>query len=110
MKVLIYYYYYAIPYLENITTTYDLQVIKEDEYWRYNQDSYEFNYVEGLKSYQGEEDAKKELIKLLKSATARNILKIDVRRNQFMIERLSMIYPNLKEMILKLEKVLQQNA
>ncbi len=109
MKDLIYYYEYAIPYLTGLTATYDLQVIKEDEYWRYNQDTYEFNYVDGLNSYQNEEVAKKELIKLLKSPTARNILKIDVRRNKFMIDRLSNIHPSLKKVISKLENVLKQS-
>lgn len=104
---LIYYYDNAIPYLNKITSTYDEQVTREDEFWRYEQNNYEFNYLDGLKSYQTDKAAKKKLIKLLKSPTARNILKIDVRRNIFLTERLSALQKSLKKLILRLEKVLE---
>ena len=108
MNALIKYYDYTLPFVNIRTSEYDVQVVREDEFWRYEQSSYEFNYVEGLNSYQNEEVAKKELIKLLNSPTGRNILKIDVRRNNAMIEILSQIRPNLKEIVLHLEKILQQ--
>tara|TARA_R110001606_G_scaffold393106_2_gene562718 strand:+ start:341 stop:1087 length:747 start_codon:yes stop_codon:yes gene_type:complete len=108
MKDLIYYYDYMLPYCNKITTTFDAQVIREDEFWRYEQNVYEFNYVADLNSYQNEEVAKNELIKLLKSPKGRNILKIDVRRNNFMIERLSRLKTNLGEMILDLENILNE--
>ena len=106
IKGLIDYYDNALPYLNKITTTYDNQVTREDEFWRYEQNIYEFNYLDGLNSFQDDKIAKKELIKLLKSPTGRNILKIDVRRNVFMVQSLSKIQPNLKKMISKLEKKL----
>lgn len=106
---LIYYYDSALPYLNKITSNYDEQVTREDEFWRYEQNTYEFNYLDELKSYQNNKKAKEELIKLLKSPTARNILKIDLRRNLFMIKSLSTLQPNLKKMILNLEKALKEN-
>lgn len=107
MDGLIYYYDNTLPYLNKLTATYDDQVTREDEFWRYEQNSYEFHYLDGLKSYQNDNEAKRKLIKLLKSPTARNILKIDMRRNLFLAERLSQIQPNLEKMILKLEKELK---
>lgn len=107
MDNLINYYDNLIPYLNTTINTYDAQVIREDEYWRYEQDSYEFNLLDGLKSYQTEQQAKKALIKLLKSPKGRTILKIDVRRNLFMIDLLTKLKPDLEKMIVDLEKALQ---
>jgi hypothetical protein len=104
-----YYYDNALPYLDKLTANYNEQVTREDEFWRYEQNKYEFNYLDSLKSYQTDEIAKKTLIQLLKSPTARNILKIDLRRNLFLIERLSDLQPKLKTIILRLEKVLEEN-
>lgn len=109
MEGLIFYYDSALPYFSKLTATYDEQVNREDEFWRYEQNYYEFNYLDGLKSYQEDNNAKKELIKLLKSPTARNILKIDMRRNLFLEDRLSDLQPKLKKMIINLEKVLNNN-
>ncbi|PQJ78141.1 DUF6090 family protein [Polaribacter porphyrae] len=106
---LIKYYDITIPYLNKTIATYDAQVIREDEFWRYEQNSYEFNLLDGLESYQTEKKAREELIKLLKSPRARTILKIDLRRNLFMIDLLSKLKPDLKKMILDLEKVLEEN-
>lgn len=106
MDGLIEYYDNTLPYLNKLTAIYDEQVTREDEFWRYEQNIYEFNYLDGLNSFQDDKIAKKELIKLLKSPTGRNILKIDVRRNVFMVQSLSKIQPNLKKMISKLEKKL----
>lgn len=107
MDDLISYYDIAIPYLNTNIVTFDEQVIREDEFWRYEQDSYEFNLLNGLTSRQTEQQAKKALIKLLKSPRARTILKIDVRRNLFMMEILDKIKPKLNKMILDLEKTLE---
>ena len=106
MQDLIKYYDITIPYLNKTIATYDEQVIREDEFWRYEQNNYEFNLLDGLKSYQTEKKAKKELIKLLKSPRGRTILKIDVRRNLFMIDLLTKLKPDLGQMILNLEEVL----
>lgn len=106
MESLIYYYDNALPYLNKLTATYDNQVNREDEFWRYEQNNYEFNYLDGLKSFQKDKNAKKELIKLLKSPTARNILKIDMRRNLFLEECLSDLQPKLMKLISSLEEKL----
>lgn len=106
MEGLIFYYDSALPYFNKLTATFDDQVNREDEFWRYEQNSYEFHYLDGLKSYQKDEKAKKELIKLLKSPTARNILKIDMRRNLFLEDRLSDLQPKLVKLIASLEEKL----
>jgi hypothetical protein len=108
MEGLIYYYENALPYLNKLTANYDDQVTREDEFWRYEQNSYEFNYLDGLNTYQNDDEAKKKLIKLLKSPTARNILKIDMRRNLFLTERLSDLQPKLNKLISKLKKTLEK--
>ncbi|MFK8058976.1 MAG: hypothetical protein AB8B78_02690 [Polaribacter sp.] len=109
MEGLIEYYDNTLPYLNKLTAIYDDQVTKEDEFWRYEQNSYEFNFLDGLKSYQTDQEAKRKLIELLKTPTARNILKIDMRRNIFIISRLSKLKPKLKNMILSLEEILSKN-
>jgi hypothetical protein len=108
MEGLIYYYDNALPYFSKLTATFDEQVTREDEFWRYEQDYYEFNYLDGLKSYQEDNNAKKELIKLLKSPTARNILKIDMRRNLFLENQLSDLQPKLNKLISSLDKKLKK--
>ncbi|WP_370477371.1 hypothetical protein [Tamlana flava] len=107
MEDIIVYYDFILPFLKKITVHFDQQVEREDEFWRYEQKTYEFNYVEGLSSFQNNEVAKKEIIELINSVTARNIMKIDVRRNNYMLENLEGAQNYLKEMILNLDKVLQ---
>ena len=60
---LIYYYDTDLPYLNKITATFDEQVTREDEFWRYEQNTYEFNYLDSLKTYQSDKIAKMNLIK-----------------------------------------------
>ena len=67
-------------------------VIEEDKVWRYQQKDYEFRYGTELTSYQNDVEAKIKLIELLKSPTARNILKIDIRRRKYQI----LLMQNLK--------------
>ena len=107
MENIIIYYDARIPELINVVAEYNEQVMRENEFWRYEQSTYEFNYVKGLGSYQDEKEAKNELIALLNTPTSRNILKIDVRRNSEMIESLTYLQAILKNLILELEIVLQ---
>jgi uncharacterized protein YkvS len=107
MESIIRYYDIGLPFIKDQSAWYSAQVAREDEYWRYEQKTYEFKYVDGLNSYQNEEAAKKELITLLNSITARNILKIDVRRNGIIIDHLTSFQSFLKTTISDLEKVLQ---
>ena len=88
--------------------SYNQAVTNGDNFWRYKQNSYEFNYVKDLSSYQSEEVAKKELSSLMKSPIPRNILKIDYRNKKKLISNYEqlVIYLNDK-MIPELEKVLK---
>jgi hypothetical protein len=82
------YYNIIIPDNMSFEGTHNRAVDIEDNYWRYRQDEYEFTYVDELGSYQSKEDAKSSLIRLVQAPIARNILKIDYRRNKNTIERL----------------------
>ncbi len=92
------YYNFIVPNIMSFEGTHNRAVDIEDNYWRYNQNLYEFSYDDDLVSYQNKEEAKKQLIQLLQSPTARNILKIDYRRNKYTIERLN----KLSDLIIKL--------
>jgi hypothetical protein len=83
------YYNFTIPDFRSRAGTHNRAVDNEDIYWRYTQNIYEFAYDDELASYQSKEDSKKNLIRLLQSPTARNILKIDYRRNKHSIKRLN---------------------
>ena len=101
-----YYYNFFIPRVKSFEGTHNRAVDIEDNYWRYKQNLYEFTYDDELVSYQSKEDSKKNLIQLLQSPTARNILKIDYRRNKNTIERLKGFNENIRELIVDTEKKL----
>jgi hypothetical protein len=94
------YYNIVIPDIMSFEGTHNRAVDIEDNYWRYNQNVYEFSYDDDLHAYQSKEVSKKNLITLLQSPTARNILKIDYRRNKRTFERLNI----LNDLIIKLIK------
>jgi len=79
------YYTYKILSVTGYASIINGAVIEEDKVWRYQQKDYEFRYGTELTSYQNDVEAKIKLIELLKSPTARNILKIDIRRRKYQI-------------------------
>jgi len=85
IKSIIWYYDNKLINLKIRENSYNQAVTNGDNFWRYNQNSYEFNYDKDLNSYQSGEAAKKELITLLKSPVPRNILKIDYRNKKKLI-------------------------
>ena len=93
------YYNLIIPNIKGFEGTQNRAVDIEDNYWRYNQNIYEFSYAGDLASHQNKEEARKQLIHLLQSPTARNILKIDYRRNIRNIERLNRLNGQVKQLI-----------
>jgi hypothetical protein len=86
------YYNYKILDVIGYANIINRAVEEEDKVWRYQQKEYEFRYGTERTSYQNDEEAKAILIKLIKSPTARNILKIDNRRKK----RLRALLQNLK--------------
>ncbi|MFD2917937.1 DUF6090 family protein [Psychroserpens luteus] len=100
------YYTIAIPDIISFEGTHNRAVDIEDNYWRYEQKVYEFIYDDALSSYQNKEESKRNLILLLKSPTARNILKIDYRRNRNTIKRLYNFNNNVIKLIDKSQKEL----
>jgi hypothetical protein len=74
------FYGFAWPDFIESRNTHNREVTKQDEYWRYQQNSYELKYYNGDNAFiKDSAERKKELIKLLKSPQARNILKVDYR-------------------------------
>ncbi len=92
------YYNFIIPNILSFEGTHNRAVDLEDNYWRYTQKFYEFSYDDELVTHQNKEEAKQQLIQLLQAPTARNILKIDYRRNKNTIQRLI----DLNEIVLAL--------
>jgi hypothetical protein len=80
-----YYYTQVIPDFEDTAATNNRAVDNEDNYWRYEQRVYEFAYDKDLVSKQSIEERKQQLVQLLELPTARNILKIDYRRNKELV-------------------------
>ena len=76
------YYRNLVPQFKNLVKTHNQEVDREDHYWQIQQNSYEFNRTEGLNSTQTDSQAKKAQVKLLKTPTARNILKSEYKRNE----------------------------
>ena len=81
------YYTIWVPIQKEVIARHNRDVERQNNFWRYQQSSYEFRYSNERKSYQSDEQAKKELVSLLKSPIPRNILKIDYRRNEDMLIR-----------------------
>jgi hypothetical protein len=95
-----------IPYIKDFEGTHNRAVDMEDNYWRYNQTAYEFTYEDELHSYQSKQASKENLVRLLQSPTARNILKTDYRRNKHHITRLDELKNYVIELIEATEKKL----
>ncbi len=79
------YYEYGIPFINGLEEDLEHSVQMSDNFWRFEQNAYEFNYEKELHSDQSDEAAVKALNKLLKSPIPRNILKINYRQNKSLI-------------------------
>lgn len=101
-----FHYTFTNPWIKSIEGTHNRAVDIEDNYWRYEQNTYEFTYDDDLDAYQNKEVAKQNLIRLLQSPTARNILKVDYWRDKRLIIRLEGIYNQYVNMIEYTEKTL----
>jgi len=77
-----YYYNFFVPYNKRMLDAVNRAVEKEDYFWRYDQNLYEFTYDNELASTQSNDESKRQLIQLLQSPIPRNILKIQYRRNK----------------------------
>jgi len=69
------YYEYWIPIIIANEDEFEESVARSDNYWRFEETSYEFSYAKGLRSHQSDEEAMAILTTLLKSPIPRKILK-----------------------------------
>jgi hypothetical protein len=101
------YYSNWVPYFKYLIKKFNDEVDSEDHYFQIQQNSYEFNSVEGLNSYQTDSQAKKAQIEMLKTPRVRNILKMDYDRNEAYIRTLKQTQDQIDELISKIENVLE---
>jgi hypothetical protein len=80
-------YEYAIPFFMPFEEDLKQSVQRSLHFWRFEQDTYEFNYESELHSEQSDEAAVTALNRLLKSPIPRNILKISYRKNKYIISQ-----------------------
>lgn len=81
--------YYTWGYAEiaEVIRQHNDAVDKADDFWRFQQNSYELNYNNDSKtSLQTKKVRKERIVKLIKSPRARNILKLDIRKKKATIE------------------------
>ena len=103
------YYNYQVSYVTGYLSNINKAVVEEDKVWRYQQKDYEFRYGTELTSYQNDDEAKIILIELLKSPTARNILKIDIRRRKFQIRLMENLKIESQNLVKSVESSLASN-
>ena len=97
------YYEYAIPFFKPFEEDLKQTVQRSSHFWRFEQNTYEFNYEKELHSEQSEEAALKALTGLLKSPIPRNILKISYRRNKWLINEYGYFEEYMDEMVKEIE-------
>ena len=77
------YYTWGYAELADVIKQHNDGVDKADDFWRFQQNTYELNYNNNTStSLQSEKDRKENMIKLIKSPRARNILKLDIRKKK----------------------------
>jgi len=92
---------------ENITRL-NRDVERQNTFLRYQQSSYEIRYTNEFKSYQSDEQAKKELVSLLKSPIPRNILKMDYRKNEDLLIRFRHTLKFINDLIKEIDSTLME--
>ena len=79
------YYEYWIPNIISQEDEFEESVARSDNYWRFEETSYEFSYAKGLRSHQSDEEATAILTTLLKSPIPRKILKTNYFYSDYLI-------------------------
>ena len=109
VEEIFYYYEFVHTFILEKEDDHLKMVDKSDEYWRFIQTTYEFDWSLGLHSIQSDETAISTLNTLLKSPVPRNILKINYRQNQFLINIYEPIGEYIPELIQKIEGVIGED-
>ena len=110
MNDVIRYYKHFVPFMTDSEKAVNNDIDSSDNYWRYNQNIFEFNDVDGIDTYQSESERKQTLIRLLKSPIPRNILRKIYQRNEGYIFRAKQTQKHLSVLIPKLENALEINS
>lgn len=98
------YYTWVYASIRGQLKQHNTEVDKSDEYWRYEQDEYELNYGAGdALAIQSRQERKGILIRLLEKPRARNILKADNRKKNFMVKLLDVWIEVSEESIAKID-------
>ncbi|TVZ56796.1 hypothetical protein OD91_2095 [Lutibacter sp. Hel_I_33_5] len=103
--------YYAWNYaeLKDVLIQHNSAVDKADDYWRFQQNSYEFNYQNNKNtSKQTSELRKQRIIKLLNNPRARNILKLDIRKKKETIQYFKAFQQRSKENLEQINRTLRE--
>ena len=101
-----YYYDFLIPYINGIEEEVMKYVQKSDDFWRFEQNVFEFNYEAGLHSDQSDEAAVSALNSLLKSPTPRNIIKRSYKYNKSLISEYEVYLEIMDEEVKEIEDTL----
>tara|TARA_R110002073_G_scaffold72537_2_gene177823 strand:+ start:1034 stop:1741 length:708 start_codon:yes stop_codon:yes gene_type:complete len=100
------YYSVWVPAQKEIIARLNRDVERQNNILHYQQSSYEIRYSNELKSYQSDEQAKKELVSLLKSPIGRNILKMDYRKNEELLIRFRHNLKFVEDLIKEIDSIL----
>ncbi len=106
MKGIKEYYELGIPRIKDFEAVLKNAVLESDQFWRFEQNFYEFDYQEGLHSIQSNEEGRLILNTLLKSPIPRNILKINYRQNKNLVSRYNRFTNGLNELVKEIEDAL----
>jgi hypothetical protein len=101
-----YYYDFLIPYINGSKEEVMKYVQKSDDFWRFEQNAFEFNYEEELHSEQSDESAVSALNRLLKSPTPRNIIKRSYKYNKSLISDYEDYLEIMDKKVMEIEDVL----
>lgn len=102
--------YYAWNYsaLKDVLNQHNSAVDKADDYWRFQQNSYEFSYKNDKNtSKQTDIIRKQKIIEILNSPKGRNILKLDIRKKRETIKWLKDFQKQTKENLDQINRTLK---
>jgi hypothetical protein len=96
------------PFFKKSLNRHNREVDQANEFWRYQQKSYELKYYNDGDTFIGDSiERKKELIKLLKSPIVRNILKTDFKEKEIIKRKIEDVLRLSERSLEQINSVLQ---